>query len=260
MSNSVGEIYAAFDEIWEFWKNKEPGERSARQAFLVAARKYEKDYSLEVLKKAARLYYLKNQRQEFTQQLNNFFMKEEFVDALDADPDSDKRLKELEDRQKEAKLIATRWNLRRRLWWAEITEIDSKLPMISKALEDPFFRDNWKKALDKVVGIFKHKPREREKHAQLVISISWFCDLHKQTVVKILDGEYGQPQKDYRPQYSRSENLSEDELKKRQETSTALLNEVFGKDWHPGRSQSDGPPASADSSASEFPDLESDVD
>lgn len=245
---TIGQINLTFELIWAFWKNKQPGENSARKAFQVAVHQFEDRVTLAQMKKAAELYSLKTANDELTMQLNNFFLKESFLDVLEEDRDSDEKLKELKENTEIARHIIETWNKIRRPWWCEISDPETRIPMVAKALQNPTFKSSWKEALDKLILIFKHKPREKEKYSNLIVSITWFCDTHKLTVVKIKDGEYGQPIPDPKPRYLEPETELTEEKK---EKINQLMNEVFGSNYDPRYAGQ-----SPEKPSMEFPDIE----
>ena len=137
-----------FEKIWEFWINKE-GERAAEKAIDVCLKSGE---DAKKIIEACEAYRLENlgKDPEFTYKLSNFILQDHWKDVSDSI--SVEALKKLHD---DSVTLIKEWNNTCRSHWCKVVDIESKVPVVMKALKDKAFKENWSKALKKASGIFK---------------------------------------------------------------------------------------------------------
>ena len=183
------EIDLLFESIWSDWPNKEK-ENAAKKAFTVFIRS-EQPY--KDLVKACKTYIMSSSGEEYHYQLNNFILQDHWKDVLESvDPFK------IAEEHKSAIALCNSWNEKCRSHWCKILDINSKIPMAKTALRNKFFKDNWEKALDLAHGIFKYSFGENDPRSKIIINFKWFADVSykRHTVSKIIEGDYGKPQRD----------------------------------------------------------------
>lgn len=182
-------IEQTFDTIWETWINKD-GERASQKAVDVALKSGVNKYDLI---KACEVYILENLRSDpgFTYKLSNFINQDHWEDYLTS-PDKLKR------EYSDALDVVHAWNDACRSHWCKSLDAEAKVPVAIKAMRDRSFKTNWRKALAQAHKIFRYQAREGDPKQKIILSFKWFTNVlpDKHTVLKILEGEYGYPQKE----------------------------------------------------------------
>lgn len=201
------EFDAAFNKIWSFWPRKDKGENAARKALKVQLNSGE---SYEEIYKACRIYSLDHEGDEYVFYLNNFLMLDHWKDCLEHG-----NLEKLESKREEAIHLIESWNKACRPHWCKSIEVEVKIPMAQKALSDKYFQKEWKKALDLASKIFKYPFRDTDSRSKLILSFRWFANVShdKHTVAKIIEGEYGSPQRDISKKQVIVKKISDEERK-----------------------------------------------
>lgn len=237
MTYSSLAVDSAFSDIWEVWLNKD-GEKASEKALHVAVKQ---GADLQLITAACKIYALENVGQEFTHKLSNFILNDVWRDVVEGHEDIASYQRHLESRRKEAIEVIETWNTKRKDHWCPALDIEARIPVSTKALKDKFFKNNWKKALDKAVEIFKYKPRENDRFKNLILSLTWFCDTspNKHAVLKILEGQYGFPQRDIAKRYPKRIEISDEEAKRIAEENKKLFQDVFGSKTPPTQSSPD---------------------
>lgn len=181
-------VETTYDDLFEGWPKQE-AEESGRKAFRVAINAGE---DIEQIKKACEIYLLDNIGTDptYIHRLGNFIREDHWKDYLH----NDKLLK----RKEEALVVIRTWNETCKRHWVKLSQEEYALVFAIKALADKAFRDNWSKALIKAEAIFRYPLREGDLKRNIILSFRWFCNIspEKHTVLKIIDGEYGQPIKE----------------------------------------------------------------
>lgn len=175
-----------FDKIWECWNNKTK-ENAARKALEVTINSGENH---EDIIRACKIYSLEVEGDELTYQLNNFLLQDHWKDYLEVGD-----LAKLEKRRQEAIEVIEEWNKVCRSHWCKVEDVETRVPLATKALANESFRKNWKKSLDKASKIFQYRFREGDVREKIILSFRWFCNVSpdRHTVLRILEGEYGNP-------------------------------------------------------------------
>lgn len=209
------EIEQCFNNIWETWLNKK--HPNAGLKALEVCLKSGK-FTMDTIELACSIYALEHEGDDFTYQLNNFLMQDTWRDILDGAKDAEDYKKQLQKKHDEAVNLIKTWNAERNEWWAEVLDIQERVPLAKAALQNSYFYDHWKKALDKAKKIFQYRAREGERNSKLIISFSWFANVstNKHTVLKIDEGEFGGPQGNHsisRPVYKELSQEDHKELK-----------------------------------------------
>lgn len=212
-----------FERIWERWPNKE-NPIASEKIFNVCI---DQGADIKLVEKSCAIYSIENEGQEYTYTLRNYLGQDLWKDYVEGCKDLDSYRKNLEERRNEAIKIIKYWNRIRRPFWCECLDIDSRVPVVTKALKDEFFKNNWKKALDNLRELFRIKPRENDKFRNLTFSLTWFCDTHKHTVLGIMEGQYGFPRKEHKP--VKKIIINSEDSKKIAEENKILFKEVFGE-------------------------------
>lgn len=206
------DIDVAFDVIWEFWPNKEK-EHAGKKALSVLLKSG--DTSFEQIRDACRAYALSSEGDEFTYQLNNFINQDLWKDVLEHTD-----LAKLEAKRKESISVIDAWNAACKPHWCKSMDYTDKISLTNKALNDKMFNANWKKALDKASKIFA-KPFREDSKQKLILSLRWFCNVSpaKHTVMRIIEGEYGYPERDSKKKVIEFRQRTKEEI------------EEFKKNW-----------------------------
>lgn len=177
-----------FDKIWEFWIRKE-GENAAKKAITLCMKSGNNHAHII---KACRAYALENETSdpEFTHKLSNFINGNDWMDYIDAEG-----IDILEKERSTAIKIIETWNEKKRKHWIPCLDSSLRIPIVRKALKNQFFRENWKKGLDLLEGIFKYPFRDEDPRSKIIISINWFCNVSpdKHTVLRLIEGALGSP-------------------------------------------------------------------
>jgi hypothetical protein len=88
-----------------------------------------------------------------------------------------------------AEQIIDHWNANRIKWWLQVLDRKTKRAMLIDALQDEFFKENWKEAFDALLIVFKRRAHESNYYSKLTPNLEWFC---KDGVTgRILEGHYG---------------------------------------------------------------------
>lgn len=188
------EIDECFDRIWPSWLNK-TNPHAAKKALGVKLRM--PGVRMDMIELACSIYVEEHRGQEFTHQLNNYLIQDLYVDTLQgtANPEEYKALLE---RERDLAIACVHdWNHHALPHWSKVLDIEERISIAKKALANDFFKKNWKIALDKATRIFQYKAREGSPYAKLILSFQWFCNVasDKHTVLKILEGGYGEPER-----------------------------------------------------------------
>ena len=226
MSYNAIEIEACFERIWQRWGNKAM-RNSGLKALTVTLRS---GADMELIELACQIYSVGHEGSEYHHQLNNFLMNDVWKDIVEGVKNVRQYKEKLEIERREAIDLIYLWNEKCYPHWCKALDVDAKIPIARKALKDDFFKNNYKKALDKAHKIFQYKAREGTKHFKLILTLRWFCDISifKHTVMRLMEGEYGEPEADLVKKYARKEpELSEQELILIREENKRLLREVF---------------------------------
>lgn len=226
MSYNAIEIEDCFNRIWQNWSNKTM-KSAGLKALSVTLRS---GADMDLIELACQIYATEHAGSEYHHQLNNFLMNDVWKDVVDGVKNVRQYKEKLELERREAYQLVELWNEKCYSHWCKNLDIDSKVPMARKALRDEFFKNNWKKALDKAHKLFQYKAREGTKHSKLILTFRWFCDttLYKHTVMRLIEGEYGEPETDLAKRYpSKEPELTEEELILIREENKRLLREVF---------------------------------
>lgn len=184
-------LFVFFDRVWEKWPNK-IGEASAKKAIQVFNNC---NGDLKQLEKAADLYLLDNigTDPDFLYRFGNFIREDYWKDALENV--SEVKLIKMKS---EAEMLMTSWNESCLPHWLPLLDFETRLPTAIKSLNDSFFRKNWKDALSKAIKVFKYKFRDDDPFSKIKLSFRWFSEIghDKHTVLRILEGHYGEPVKE----------------------------------------------------------------
>lgn len=227
-----------FNAIWEFWLNKE-GERAAEKAITIAIDKQGDDPKKII--KACEAYRLENigKDVEYTYKLSNFILQDHWKDVLEST--SVEKLQKLYD---ESIAIINCWNQFCRSHWCRVVDAETKAPIVMRALRDKCFADNWHRALIKASSIFKYPFRDGDPRQKIILSLRWFtnvsCDKH--TVLKIIEGEYGQEEKEQTRVEQKTIPVDYEARKKAAEEFADLVKSAgFDKPKQPKQSKQNGP-------------------
>lgn len=225
MSYTAKEIEEIFERIWQCWGNKAM-RNSGLKALTVTLRSGE---NAELIELACQIYARDHEGSDYQHQLNNFLLNDVWKDMVDGVKNIQQYKHQLETERREALDLIDEWNQTCYAHWCPILERDAKIPMARKALKDEFFKKNYKKGLDKAKKIFQYRAREGHKNFKLILSFRWFCDtsIYKHTVMRLLEGEYGEPESDLVKKYVKHESFTEEELILIKEENKKLLREIF---------------------------------
>lgn len=213
-----------FERIWDRWPNKD-NPIASEKIFNVCI---DQGADIKLVEKSCIIYSIENEGQEFTYSLRNYLGQDLWKDYVEGCKDLDSYRKHLEERRNKAIEVIDYWNKIRRPFWCECLDIDSRIPIATKAIKDEFFEKNWKKALDILRELFRIKPRDNDKFRNLTFSLTWFCDTHKHTVLSIMEGQYGRPFKESKKRVTKI-NVNSEESKKIAEENKILFKEIFGE-------------------------------
>lgn len=182
---------------------------------------------METIELACSIYVLEHEGDEFTHKLNNFIMQDVWKDTLEGARDAKEYQAKLQEKHNEAVRLIETWNAERNSWWSEVLDIQERIPLAKTALQNEYFKNHWKKSLDKAKKIFQYRPREGERNSKLIISFSWFANVspNKHTVLKIDEGEYGGPQGTHKTTRQLYKPLSKEEHKELSELWKEIKNE-----------------------------------
>lgn len=184
-------IETVFETVWETWLNKD-GESSALKAVNV----FLKSETKETLIKVCEAYILDNSNADpsFTYKLSNFLNQDHWRDVLEYVD-----IEKLQKKRDEAIEIINEWNAVCANHWCKADDIETKIPMVVKALHNQPFKQNWRKALGIAKLLFKYSFRDGDYRQKLILSLRWFTSIapEKHTVMKIIEGEFGKPSKEY---------------------------------------------------------------
>ena len=184
-------LFVFFDRVWEKWPNK-IGEASAKKAIQVFNNC---NGDLKQLEKAVDLYLLDNigTDPDFLYRFGNFIREDYWKDTLENV--SEVKLNKMKN---EAEMLMTSWNESCLLHWLPLIDFETRLPTAIKALNDSCFRKNWKDALSKAMKVFKYRFRDDDPFSKIKLSFRWFSEVghDKHTVLRILEGHYGEPVKE----------------------------------------------------------------
>lgn len=185
------EIGEAFNRIWPTWINKDMPNAALKAlgTFLKQGGEF------DTIKLACDIYVEDHRGTDpqYTAQLKNFIYEDLWKDSLEGAKNPEKYLEWQLARRNEAREIVETWNSYAKPHWCKVEDLDSRAQIAKKALQNESFKNNWKKALDKLAKIFQYKPREGTQFSKLIITFQWFCNVspNKHTVLNIMEGHYG---------------------------------------------------------------------
>jgi hypothetical protein len=175
-----------FEQLWSSWINKDRGENAAKKALKVLLNQGE---DFKRIKEACSIYCITRANDEYTHQLGNFLLQDHWKDILE-----ETSIEKIQQRRDEEINLINKWNESCRPHWCKVVEYDSKYSMARQALNNKFFNENWKEALDKAVKIFFFSFREEDNRSKIILSFKWFTTVKKShTVSRLIEGEYGSP-------------------------------------------------------------------
>ena len=214
-------IDGVFEEIWEMWPNKD-GEASAKKAINVY---FNSGGTKKDILDACKAYCIESLTSdaEFTYKLSNFINQDHWKDILE-----NTNVKRLIDKQSLAKSVIEEWNNACHSHWCKVSDVDYRLAIVMRALDNKAFKENWKESLKLASGIFKHKLDDGDPRSKIILSLSWFANVspNKHTVLKIKDGEYGKPRKDISKKISKL--IVKSPTVEEREEVVKNFNEIFG--------------------------------
>lgn len=184
-------IELTFEKIWESWLNKQ-GESSARKSvgnFLRSGN------NKDELLKACEAYVLESVGSDpkFTYKLSNFVNLDHWRDVLE-----NVSLDKLRKKKEESLILINSWNDACHSHWIKNIDAETRIGMVQKSLNNKYFKEHWKEALEKANKVFLYKFREGDPREKLKLTLRWFCntDNDKHTVLKLMEDEYGKPIKE----------------------------------------------------------------
>ncbi len=221
------EIDQKWPEIWNNWPNKE-NENASRKAFSFLLKSGDVVY--ETFELACNIYIEETRCDTYHKKLTTFIHEDVWKDVIDGAEEPEKYYERKRADVDEARLLIKTWNETARSHWAQVYDTEARIPIALKALQNEVFKTSWKLALDKAAKIFQYKPREGDTYSKLRLTLKWFCDTDpiKFTVLRLLEGEYGEPPPDITKKYPPRIEHTEEELKLIQEENAKLFKEVFG--------------------------------
>lgn len=83
------------------------------------------------------------------------------------------------------KIIDT-WKKKKRFWWATVVNKEIAIKNVISVIKNPFFLNNWEKALDDLRMVMKAR---ESSFLKIIPNFKWFCDI--KTITNILEGVYG---------------------------------------------------------------------
>ena len=174
-----------FDKLWEAYPKK-VNKHSAQKAFM-AFLAMENSIDLERLLLAVRVYSMTNDP-DYYHDLGNWLRGDHWKDIYSTG-NIGKIVERHQKNQEEADRFIKHWNANKQKWWQEIVIHASRRKIVIKAMEDPFFFDNWEKAFDIAKNVFKRRAPERDWKSNITPNIEWFC--RSGTIAKLIEGGFG---------------------------------------------------------------------
>lgn len=182
-----------FKETWAKWpKSGRENKESAKKGLQLTINQ-NPDIEVNKLRICVEMYLQSVTDTTYCKGLGNWFRDDLWKVFYDEFKDLDEYdRKQAEDTAK-AEEIIDYWNERRRPHWAEIQARRERSEVIKFALNNGFFKENWKRAIDKMVEIFPEPFEIGDWRRSISITISWFCDVYfsSHTVMKIMEGDLG---------------------------------------------------------------------
>lgn len=184
----------AFQEIWEFWPNRDDKGGSMTGLKYIAT---SEGLSKDKLVLAARCYALEADT-EYCHRLGNWMRDGHYLGWYSF---SDKDLKA------EYEAISKRVNDSRKMieYWNKCHDscekfypclaVEDRIHLVKKAMKNQFFSENWEKALRKLFLLLRSSWSDDDPRNFIKPTVQWFCmtQSDKFQVAKILEGEYGDP-------------------------------------------------------------------
>lgn len=175
-----------FEQLWSSWLNKDRGENAAKKALRVLLNQGEE---FKKIKEACQIYCVTRANDEYTHQLGNFLLQDHWKDILE-----ETSIEKIQQRRDEEIHLIEEWNKACRPHWCKVIEYDTKYSMARQALNNPFFKEHWKEALEKANKIFFYSFKEEDNRSKIILSFKWFTQVKKtHTASRIIEGEYGAP-------------------------------------------------------------------
>lgn len=201
-----------FDDLYRMWPLKQD-KGNTRLAFDFVYKQH--GFSGPDYLKAAELWIFKaSPFQKQHQQLANWLRDEKFLPELAEiaaqGGDLTRTLETAQLYRDLAVVVMGEWNRQRRPWWAKIEDTVNHSFVCERALRNEFFQKNWQAALAKAVLLFKYPERDAQGRQVVTPNITWFCDLDERIVSRIIEGDFGHPQKTEVPQFTRDQFTPDD--------------------------------------------------
>jgi len=203
------DISMMFEKLWEIYPRKD--RPAAGQKALGVALRTGAEY--KQIEQAVKIYCMESANDEFHYHFVNFINEDHWKDIISYHKDAAGHVKILEGRKKLAYVIIKHWNDTCLAHWCKCLDSDMRVGMVTNALANKFFRENWKNALDKAAKIFYHTLHEKDKYRNLSLTLRWFCRIipDKHTVLQLIEGEYGKPYDPPKRRVKQNESLNEDD-------------------------------------------------
>lgn len=225
MSYTDAEVFCLFEDLWEIYQKINPDKPSAgKKAFSVALKM---GANHKDIFNATKVYALESQSDDpqYRYQLVNFINADHWKDIIEVHKDVEGYLRSLEKKQQDARNLIVEWNNACRSSACKVLDIETKVPLAIKALENEVFKKNWPLALKRLRSILIRTPAQHEPLSKIAITFRWFCKMGaKMTVMEIIEGQYGFPHEEPKLKDTPKErDLTEDE----QQHIRNMLNETF---------------------------------
>lgn len=222
------EIFRCYEQAWEIYKKINPDrEASGKKGFELECKK---GADPKQILDSVKIYYYESlgTDPQYRYQFGNFVREGYWQDYVDKFSSTADYLARVKAQAEAAEELINTWNQERLSHWNPVLDVHTKVGLAKRALQDEAFEKNWKKSLDLAKDIF-YKPLHSSDHrSKINISFQWFTTLgEKNTVMRLLEGFFGKPEKDifFKP---RPKEVSKEEEEEAIKESAALWEEVFG--------------------------------